>query len=134
MQCREKNLLLRTYEHKVKRYAEVVLQLRDKVHDIPQGELELLWEAAEIPTYAREILASKGSCSYALVRLTKEAIERAVAPPSENDCRRPIERFALSAHVDTGAQSPHRFCSSNILSSVLVSILEAPPGICTMAR
>ena len=35
------------YEQKVRQYTQAVLNLKDKIRDIPQVELNLLWAATE---------------------------------------------------------------------------------------
>jgi hypothetical protein len=46
-ECHERNLLLGIYEQRVRQYTQAVLNLKDKVRDIPQVELNLLWAATE---------------------------------------------------------------------------------------
>ena len=46
-ECPEKNLLLDTYSKKVGQYKRAVLEMKDKVLDIPREEWNVLWAAAE---------------------------------------------------------------------------------------
>jgi hypothetical protein len=66
MHCREKNVLLDTYEQKVRQYTQAVLNLKDKLRDIPQVELNVLWAATE---HART------ACEHAHELLKKHAAE-----------------------------------------------------------
>jgi hypothetical protein len=45
--CPEKILLLNAYEQKAAQYSQAALELKDKVRNIPQIELNVLWAAAE---------------------------------------------------------------------------------------